>query len=128
MLENLKLSVHADRLLSIHKVNLEIDPSAFIMHRSRGWSPELLGCAAISMRLITMARPVQGPETYSVFMHEMGHLVSPNQIRPMGLGGAVYLDELDAWRWARHNSILWTPTMEAVMVKALGTYSGLKGL
>ena len=56
---------------------------------------------------------------YTVYMHEAGHIVSPNQQRIERLHWG---NEVDAWEWAKSHSLMWTPEQESYRRWALGTY------
>lgn len=55
---------------------------------------------------------------YATALHELGHLLSPNQ------SGAVDdpRDEIDAWRWAKAHAEKWTAEMERDARVALDSY------
>lgn len=82
------------------------------------YSPKIIHCL-----------PIEDEESYSCFLHEMGHLVSPKQQAPLAeyfftwpVHPVLMDNELDAWRWARENALMWTPVMESKRVYALETY------
>lgn len=88
------------------------------------------GLADWRERRIYLHNPVQDVRTYTIFMHEMGHIVSSGQKRarwlPWWKHGTRWDDEVDAWRWAQENSLIWTPQMEDFKTWALSTYAFMK--
>lgn len=81
---------------------------------------------------------INGPISYAVALHELGHLAAP-----MGHGMKIkyasgftqatglllpwdhdlqLVEEFTAWDWARKRALVWTPTMSRVQQWALRTY------
>lgn len=93
-----------------------------------------------AIRLISVPK-VRGTISYAVALHELGHaytfealgnsyierinklrteyLMYPRNLNPMD---PIAQDERNAWEWAKRNALLWTPSMEWVANKAIGTY------
>lgn len=61
-------------------------------------------------------RPVKSAITYSVALHEIGHILGPRQ------SGTRLDKEVGAWEWARANAIEWTDAMEKTMQDSLQSY------
>ena len=61
-------------------------------------------------------RPVLSSITYAVALHEIGHILGPEQNK------SCLYSEAGAWKWAKENALVWTAPMEKTMKKSLGTY------
>ena len=61
-------------------------------------------------------RPVKSAITYSVALHELGHVLGPYQSQPR-----LY-KEAGAWKWALENALVWTPPMQKTMIRSLTSY------
>ena len=59
--------------------------------------------------------PITSEAAYATALHEIGHL-------RRGMHEDVLVDERRAWEWARANALVWTPTMELVAERSLGSY------
>lgn len=91
----------------------------------------LASIGLVALKGVVIA-PVFDETTYAVALHELGHCLAPNGVRPekaklspaeelfwqMALG-----EEEAAWAWAQHMALEWTGPMESVRVWALGTYA-----
>lgn len=64
--------------------------------------------------------PLRSAVGYATALHEVGHLLGPNQ-------GALDIEgERAAWRWARDNAIVWTSSMERCAVRSLAKFGARK--
>lgn len=67
-------------------------------------------------------------DAYAVFLHEAGHIVSPegdsNQYRHLYTDKSILspIAEIGAWRWAVSNAIFWTDEMAARLESGLRSY------
>lgn len=77
--------------------------------------------ANISQRSITIPHIVDDV-TYAIALHEMGHILAPGGF--LGLKRSHLEEEENAWDWAHHYALDWTPAMEQVRVLTLATYGG----
>ncbi len=69
-----------------------------------------------------VTRPIRNTGFYVSGLHEMGHIVGPDQGQRRN-GVSLLKSEWGAWRWAKENAITWTDTAERVMKRALGGYT-----
>ena len=89
---------------------------------------DLMGSANRENRTVCLPKwLITDVQTYTIFLHEVGHIVSPNQIPLLieyGIwhGGGRWQREVDAWIWAQKNAIVWTPEMDAIKDTCLTTY------
>jgi len=61
-------------------------------------------------------REVKSAITYAVALHEIGHVLGPDQSKPR------LFSEAGAWKWAKENCLEWTDTMDNKMRKSLQSY------
>lgn len=61
-------------------------------------------------------RPVKTAISYAVALHEIGHILGPQQ------SGTRLMKECGAWLWAHDNAMTWTDAMEKAMQKRLRSY------
>jgi hypothetical protein len=66
---------------------------------------------------ITIA-PIRSTLSYATALHELGHLLGRHQD-----SRRVMVRERWAWRWARQNALIWTPTIERQMRDDLAWYA-----
>lgn len=85
-----------------------------------------------------MIAPVVDETTYAIALHEMGHCLHPtgrvtefegskvmrarNEVATLRDMRLQLLEEESAWEWAEANALRWTPDMQAVKDRALGSY------
>ena len=60
---------------------------------------------------------VRSAKTYATALHEVGHILGAHQ-----RSRSVMVRERWAWRWAKRNARMWTPTMERSMSSCLAWY------
>jgi len=65
-----------------------------------------------------MAPPIRGAVSYATVLHEIGHILGRHQ-----QSRHVMILESWAWRWARENALVWTPSMERCARKSLEWYA-----
>jgi hypothetical protein len=58
--------------------------------------------------------PIRSAITYATALHEIGHILGPNQDSPNS-----HTRERWAWQWARENALVWTGAMERYATRAL---------
>lgn len=76
--------------------------------------------------------PIIDESTYAVALHELGHHLAPNGMMPSKekllsetlarFARLIHLEETEAWEWAHHHALYWTPLMDSVQTFAMGTY------
>ena len=111
------MQAHVDALLKANpEVSAYFKSSVEVAHARR--SSRRVHCA-----------PITDEVSYVVFLHEMGHLLSPNQHDlncfvniEWPLPDKMVENELDAWRWAKEKAIQWTVSMEARRFISLFSY------
>jgi hypothetical protein len=59
--------------------------------------------------------PIKSEKAYAAALHEIGHIRT-------GPFDDVLTDERRAWEWARHNALVWTPTMQREADSCTGAY------
>jgi hypothetical protein len=112
------------RSLNDHAIDLVMSRSLEVVCSGVGGR----ACASQDNRSITVP-PVTDESSYAVFLHEFGHVASPEgdsrQFRHqvtedslIAIGG-----EVGAWRDAVTRAKWWTPVMQARLAKSLGSYS-----
>ena len=73
-----------------------------------------------------ISRPIRNTGYYVSGLHEMGHILGPDQealqYHAHGLSD-ILMSEWGAWRWAKENAITWTDTAERIMKGALTSYA-----
>lgn len=120
----LQMYRHAKRIAAENKIKVEITPRWLHQMGSHGMSRK-------DIRTIRLIWPVWSEEMYATFLHEAGHILSPNQIPSELSNGMAYFlgepkyqraNEIDAWKWATANAIGWTERMTAFALTALRTY------
>lgn len=76
--------------------------------------PGIEGWALVPDRKIGIP-VIKSVRTYARALHELGHILG---------GSARRMIEIEAlaWAWARHNALIWTPTMDLVASACLRTY------
>ena len=62
-------------------------------------------------------KPVRSAVTYAVALHEIGHILGPDQNKPS------LFKEAGAWMWATQNALEWSPQMRAKAAKCLDSYA-----
>jgi hypothetical protein len=60
---------------------------------------------------------IRSPRTYATALHEIGHCLGRYPMTK-----SVLTSERWAWRWARDNALIWTPSMERSMRQSLDWY------
>jgi hypothetical protein len=107
-LKAIQMYRHAKLLREQHMIEIHVNP--------------LQGYTARAYRAtnsIYLNWPVVTEKAYAVFLHELGHLVSPSQ---SWMAWARLQDEIDAWSWAMQNARFWTPRMTVFMQHSLRSY------
>ena len=66
---------------------------------------------------ITIA-PVKSAISYATALHEIGHILGPNQGSSCSL-----VRERGAWKWAEQNALIWTPRMQRHLDLSLQWYA-----
>jgi hypothetical protein len=109
--------------LNGHAINLAVEHGISIVR-----------CANRDARTYQEARQIYAPavtneQTYSTFLHEVGHLLSPaadsRQYRNHETETCLIspLGEIGAWRWAVTNALQWTLEMHENLSASLTTYA-----
>lgn len=62
-------------------------------------------------------RPIKSSITYAVALHEIGHILGPDQSKTR------LEKEAGAWLWAKANATEWTEPMQKKMVQCLKSYA-----
>jgi hypothetical protein len=60
--------------------------------------------------------PIKSEKAYASALHEIGHIRT-------GRFDNTLTEERQAWKWARANAIVWTPTMQGEADRCLGNYA-----
>jgi hypothetical protein len=63
--------------------------------------------------------PIKSSLSYATALHEIGHILGRHQ-----LGSKSMVREHWAWKWAKSNALIWTPTMAQHAGAALGFAAG----
>ena len=61
-------------------------------------------------------KPVRGPVSYAIALHEIGHVLGPRQT------GLRLDQEVGAWEWAMQNALEWTEAMTECRIRCLRSY------
>lgn len=94
---------HIIDLCERHQIDVELEPPG------RAWA-----CHEMSVIGIPVVRTAK---TYATALHEIGHILGAHQ-----RSRSVMVCERWAWRWAKRNARVWTPTMERRMCFCLAWY------
>lgn len=118
MISPLKLYIHTRMLRKKYNINVRWRPGLWFSYKAKACYPTMT---------IEMYSPVCSEETYAIFMHELGHLVSREQqwsyLQGLEDKAVVIIrNEKAAWTWAAENAIVWTSAMTKLAEFALGTY------
>jgi hypothetical protein len=111
-MKNQQLEKHLRRLARKHKVKVRRwcaykhgEPG----HRGLG------GLSNLDLRTIWIPE-IRSRASYTVAMHELGHILGPWQ------GASVLLREAGAWKWARENCLQWGKIEEKTMHRGMVSY------
>ena len=111
------LSNHIAHLAAANRVKVIMDPTT-------------KDSSSILKHEIYVRSPVNDDITYAIALHELGHILSPNQaycedynlVHLFGPTDKIKGLEIDAWTWARKTALQWTPAMESIAKISLETY------
>jgi hypothetical protein len=92
---------HIELLLAEHGISVD-------------WRDRTSARAWRKTRRVRLER-IQGPSTYAMALHEIGHVVGPQ-------GGRRLEKEAQAWRWAQENAIEWTEGMGRLASRCIESY------
>lgn len=105
LVKRIDMALHFMQLAAVHNISVKFT-----------LNPPSSGYLADRESRSIVTRPVQNTGYYVSALHEIGHIVGPDQDR------SRLEAEWGAWRFAKENAVTWTDTAERVMKKALSSY------